>query len=261
MCIRDRGRAYPTQWQSLPSVVNDLHGYPYVALSDGNGMSLMITSAENDIQMEDIIRDAMYNHGVQCGCVEPSMNCEQMKNETIANPISLSWRIGRAVSISRSCSDIDSLPSRIIEAVGGPSAASCLMKGKIIAVEKMIKRGYGYGVVVLEGVDGDNRKIKIPFKNENIVCYEVASDESETVLCSVPDLITLVDSSGGAVGTQDYRYGLIVYLMVFAPSDKWSTPKGIEIGGPKGFGEAFKDIEYKPIGKYVEPVTIYEEFK
>ncbi|CDO93425.1 unnamed protein product [Kluyveromyces dobzhanskii CBS 2104] len=255
------GRAYPTQWQSMPSVVHDLHGYPYVALSDGNGMSMLITSSENDVQMEDVIRDAMYNHGVQCACVEPSMTCEQMRNETISNPISRSWRIGRAVYLAKAASDLDSLPERIIEAVGGPSAAKCLMKGKIVGVEKMIKRGYGYGVVVLEGIDGYETKVRIPFKNENIVCYKMNDDGSETPLCSVPDLITLVDDSGHAVGTQDYRYGLIVYVMVFAPSDKWTTPKGIEIGGPKGFGELFYGVEYKPIGKFVEPIPVTEEYK
>lgn len=255
------GRAYPTQWQSLPSVVHDLHGYPYVALSDGNGMSMILTSTTDDIQMEDIIRDAMYHHGVQCACVEPSMTCDQMRNETVANPISNSWRIGRAVHIARTNSDMDSIPSRIIEAVGGPSAAKCLLKGKIIQVEKKMKRGYGFGVAVIEGVDDSTgTTIRIPFKNENIVCYKVNEDGTETALCSVPDLITLVDDDGHAVGTQDYRYGLIVYVMVFAPSDKWTTPKGIEIGGPKGFGEVFADIEYTPIGKFVEPIPITEEF-
>ncbi|CAH00191.1 uncharacterized protein KLLA0_D00528g [Kluyveromyces lactis] len=254
------GRAYPTQWQSLPSVVHDLHGYPYVSLSDGNGMSMLITSSEDDVQMEDVIRDAMYNHGVQCAVVEPSMTCDEMRNETIFNPISNSWRIGRAVHLTRAASDIDSLPTRIIEAVGGSSAAKCLLKGKIIGVEKMIKRGYGYGVVVLQSTEGDETKIRIPFKNENIVCYKVNEDGSEVPLCCVPDLITLVDNNGNAIGTQDYQYGLLVYLMVFAPSDKWTTAKGIEIGGPRAFGELFYDLEYKSIGKYIEPVPIAEEY-
>ncbi|SCW04633.1 LAFE_0H17854g1_1 [Lachancea fermentati] len=253
------GRAYPTQWQTLPSVIHDYKGYPYVALSDGNGMSMIVTRSKDDVYLESIIRDVMYNHGVQCACVEPSMDVEQMEKETIANPISLAWRIGREVLIARNSSDLESIPKRITEAVGGDIAAKCLFKGKIISVEKKLERGYGYGVVELESL-GKKSIIRIPFKNENIVVYEVGKDGEEIPICTVPDLITLIDMDGRAVGTQDYRYGLIVFVMAFAPSEKWSTEKGIEIGGPKGFGEAFDQLEYRPIGEYVRPVSVSEQY-
>lgn len=255
------GRAYPTQWQSLPSVYNDLKGYPYLAVSDGNGMQIMILHANDDMHLENILRDTMYHQGVQCSCIEPSMDVTQMRRETVSNPMSLAWRIGREVLIARNTSDIDNLPKRIIGACGGPKAAKCLFKGKIVRVEKKLQRGYGYGVVELESADESSKeKIRIPFKNENIVVYKVDKDGGEAPLCSVPDLITLVDMDGGAVGTQDYRYGLLVFVMVFSPSDKWTTPKGIEIGGPKGFGEVFQDLEYVPSGEYVPPVPVSEEF-
>ncbi|AEY95545.1 FACR027Cp [Eremothecium gossypii FDAG1] len=255
------GRAYPTQWQSLPSVYNDLKGYPYAALSDGNGMSILFTSVANDVQMEDLVRDAMNNHGVQCAVVDPTMNISRMKRETVLSSLSLSWRIGRAVRLARAKGDTGRLPDYIINAVGGPDAAKYLFKGKIISVEKRLERGYGYGVVVIEGLDDKSAILKVPFKNENIVAYKVQADGTEVPICSVPDLITLLDEDGGAVGTQDYRYGLIVLVMAFAPSDKWtSAPRGIEIGGPKGFGKAFEHIEYKPIGRYVEPVPVPDEY-
>ncbi|GMF58340.1 unnamed protein product [[Candida] boidinii] len=124
------GRAYPTQWQSLPSVYNDLKGYPYVSVSDGNGMQLIIARANNDMHLENILRDTMYHQGVQCGCIEPSMDIAQMRRETVSNPMSLAWRIGREVLIARNTSDIDNLPNRIIGACGGPKAAKCLFKAK-----------------------------------------------------------------------------------------------------------------------------------
>ncbi|AGO11287.1 AaceriACR027Cp [[Ashbya] aceris (nom. inval.)] len=255
------GRAYPTQWQSLPSVYNDLKGYPYAALSDGNGMSLLFTSVANDVQMENLVRDAMNNHGVQCGVVDPTMDIPRMKKETVLNTLSLSWRIGRAVRIAQAKGDTGRLPDYIITAAGGPDAAKYLFKGKIISVEKKLERGYGYGVVIIKGLDDQSAIVKVPFKNENIVAYRVNADGTEEPICSVPDLITLVDEHGGAVGTQDYRYGLIVHVMAFAPSERWtSTPRGIEVGGPKGFGKAFENIEYKPIGRYIKPVPVSEEY-
>ncbi|AMD20162.1 HCR012Wp [Eremothecium sinecaudum] len=254
------GRAYPTQWQSLPSVINNLKGYPYVAVSDGNGLSFMVTSTVNDIQMERVVRDAIDYHGVQCASVEPSMSVEQMKNETIHNPISLSWRIGRAVYIARSRSDLDNLPNYLIDTFGGDGSAKCLMRAKIIAVDRRLNGGYGYGNVRLESVEDSDITLRIPFKNENIVAYKKVRGGAEIPICSVPDLITLIDTDGCAIGTQDYRYGLEVFVMAFAPSDKWSTPMGIEIGGPKGFGKEFEDLNYNPIGTYVQPISVVDEF-
>ncbi|AET38521.1 uncharacterized protein Ecym_3002 [Eremothecium cymbalariae DBVPG len=254
------GRAYPTQWQSLPSVYNNLKGYPFLALADGNGMSLMLTDAIDDVQMENLVRDAMNNNGVQCALVGPSMGIQQMRAETVANPLSLAWRIGRAVKIANLNSDTDNLPSYIIEAAGGALSAKCLFRGKIISFERKLERGYGYGVVVLETLDDEKSKFRIPFKNENIVVYKVEKDGTEIPICSVPDLITLIDQDGSAVGTQDYRYGLLVWVMAFAPSDKWQTPKGIELGGPLGFGKAFEHIKYNPIGEHVPIRTVADEF-
>ncbi|KAG7846322.1 hypothetical protein KL940_004606 [Ogataea angusta] len=254
------GRAYPTQWQSLPSVCNDGHGFPYGSLSDGNGLSLLITSAKDDVQMEEIIRDAMYQHGVSCACVGASLDVDRMARETIKNPLSLAWRIGRQVFCARAASDLDNLPQRIVGACGGPDTAKCVFRGKIVSVEKKLLRGYGYGVAELESVEGPKKKIRVPFKNENIVVSEIDGHGGEKPLCSVPDLITFLDMDGNAVGTQDYRYGLIVHVIVIAASDQWTTPKAVAVGGPKGFGRAFETIEYVPVGKYVEPVSVCTEF-
>ncbi|QPG73224.1 hypothetical protein FOA43_000531 [Brettanomyces nanus] len=259
------GRAYPTQWQSLPSVYHDKRGYPYLAISDGNGLEMMITSARTDVQMENVMRDSMYNQGCQGACVEPSMSIFEMEQETVHDPVSLSWRIGRAVYIATQKSDVDNLPKYIIEAAGGPQSTKCLLTGKIVSVEKKLKRGYGYGVVEIESIEEDPKThkrsmITMPFKNENIVAYKVEEDGSRTPLCSVPDLITLVDVDGNAVGTQDYRYGLVVYIMVFACSDKWRTEKAVKIGGPEAFGEDFQDLEYRPAGKYTATVPVADEF-
>lgn len=262
------GRAYPTQWQSLPSVYSENRGYPYLTVSDGNGFELTINSAIDDIQMEDIMRDCMYNRGCQGACVEPSMDIEQMEQQTVHNPVSLSWRIGRAAYLAAYHSDLDRLPSYIINSSGGSKCTKCILKGKIVSVEKKLKRGYGYGVVEIESLPGVielDKKVKktvirMPFKNENIVAYQV-EDNRLIPLCSVPDLITLVDEDGNAVGTQDYRYGLIVYIMVFAASNKWRTQRGLQNGGPQAFGEEFKDVKYQPIGDYFETLPVSLEYE
>jgi DUF917 family protein len=79
------------------------------------------------------------------------------------------------------------------------------------------------------------------------------------VVASVPDLITVIDAdSGEEVGTPDYKYGLVVFVLVISPSNLWTdTKKGLEVGGPEAFG---LDIEYKPIGTYSEPASVIDEY-
>jgi DUF917 family protein len=76
----------------------------------------------------------------------------------------------------------------------------------------------------------------------------------------VPDLVCVIDAQNGeAIGTQEYRYGLLVVVLGITASEKWtSTPRGIEIGGPRGFG--FNDLEYKPIGNFEKPRSVIDEF-
>jgi len=80
------------------------------------------------------------------------------------------------------------------------------------------------------------------------------------ILAIVPDLVCVIDAQNGeALDTQEYRYGLPVIVSGITASEKWtSTARGVEIGGPKGFG--FNDLEYKPLGKFSKPRSVIDEF-
>ncbi|CUM68153.1 uncharacterized protein PRCAT00005870001 [Priceomyces carsonii] len=256
------GRAYPTMWQTLPTVFScDSRAFSHAASCDGNGNNLLMTSAKNDMQLENISRDAYVYSGVNVGTTNNSMTIEQVNSRTVKNSTSLAWRIGKAVMIARSQCEIEDLPKRIIEAVGSSQSAKHLFTGKFIEIERKIIRGYTYGEAVLESVDDSKVTYRMPFKNENILCYKKNQDE-EKVICSVPDLICVCDAdTGEAVGTQDYRYGLIVFVIAISPSNLWTdTQRGIDLGGPKAFGSAFESIEYSPIGKYSVPRSVIDEY-
>ena len=76
----------------------------------------------------------------------------------------------------------------------------------------------------------------------------------------MPDLICVIDAQNGeAIGTPEYRYGLLVFVIGIVGSEKWtSTPRGIEIGGPKAFE---MEVEYVPLGKFKKPVSVIDEFE
>jgi DUF917 family protein len=166
---------------------------------------------------------------------------------------------------------MDDVANTIISAVGGPESAKTLFTGKIVGVERKLIKGHVYGEVIIDAADvsssgkSDGGKpqftgtLRIPFKNENIIAVHQAEDGTEETIATVPDLISVIDAQNGEnIGTPEYRYGLLVIVIGITGSERWtSTPKGIEIGGPRAFG---MDVEYKPLGVFVPPVSVIDEY-
>lgn len=292
------GRAYPTKWQTTPVVFAERKTiFCPITMSDGAGNIIAMTKATSDLTVERAFRAALSQLGSHVGCAEgPVTGCKSLtltpakkaktltcyvhlaetKRWVVEHTISLSWRIGRAVIAARQNNAIDTVAETIIAQVGGPSSAKILHKGKIVAVERTLRNGHVYGEVIIEALDhhyssssSDNNnpaeqfrgKIKIPFKNENIAVLSCDGDaaEEEEVRACVPDLISVIDAQNGeAIGTPEYRYGLLVVVLGITASEKWtSTQRGVDIGGPKGFG---LDMKYEPLGKFVKPRSVIDEF-
>ncbi|KAJ3879103.1 hypothetical protein F5051DRAFT_404095 [Lentinula edodes] len=266
------GRAYPVAWQITPVVLEGERAlFLPTAISDGNGNHMLMLSATSERQIERAFRAALSEMGSHVGCAKGPCLGKDMKTWVIENTISLSWRIGRSIALCRARNDIDHVAEAIIEQVGGKEAAKVLFKGKIVEVERKTVKGHSYGEVVISaaditgnvaGVAGKTAefkgKMKIPFKNENIVAIAM-SDSGDKVVVSVPDLICVCDAlTGEAIGTPEYRYGLLVFVLGIQGSERWtSSTRGIQIGGPRAFG---MDIDYKPLGIFERPRSIIEEY-
>ncbi|EGO52020.1 hypothetical protein NEUTE1DRAFT_132793 [Neurospora tetrasperma FGSC 2508] len=302
------GRAYPTKWQTTPVVFNERSPiWSPIAVADGNGNVLVMPKAASDAAVEKIIRAALSQMGSQVGAADPPVRGAEMKRWVVENTVSQAWRLGRAVARARAMNRLDEVAETIVEECGGGQkgvAAKVLFKGKIVGVRRTLRMGHVYGECIIEGTDvtddttsttNDGRRtrgrrggqgvageekedftgkrIKIPFKNENIAAIRIPAgdgfkddenkelEKQEDVLAIVPDLISVIDAqSGEAVGTPEYRYGLLVIVIGIAASDKWTgSQRGIDLGGPKAFG--FDHLKYEPLGKFVKPVcAIYEAY-
>ncbi|KAF8849050.1 DUF917-domain-containing protein [Acephala macrosclerotiorum] len=261
------GRAYPVAWQTTPVVFEEKPVFLPSTICDGNGNVMFMTQAKSELMVEKAFRAALSQMGSHVACAKGPVTGKNTKTWVVENTISLSWRIGRAVAMARRENRIDSVAESIIAEAGGEAAAKVLFKGKIVGVERTLRMGHVYGEVIVEGMDtsGGERaefegKMKIPFKNENILAIKENGDGSETVVASVPDLICVIDAQNGeAIGTPEYRYGLFVIVLGIVASEKWtSTPRGLEIGGPKGFGMG--DVEYKALGKFRKPRSVIDEY-
>ncbi|KAL6802674.1 hypothetical protein GGI42DRAFT_324952 [Trichoderma sp. SZMC 28013] len=275
------GRAYPEKSQTTPVVFNErCPVWSPVAMADGNGNVVIIPKATSDLQIERVLRASLSQMGSKTGCADSPVTGAEMKRWVVQHTISLAWRIGRAVSRARLTNRVDNVAETIIHECGGPQAAKVIWKGKIVGVERTLRMGHVYGECIIEGADIVERDdptqenqtqfkgfIKIPFKNENIAAVRMASlkdilrtEKQEDVLAIVPDLISVIDAqSGEAIGTPEYRYGLLVVVLGITASDKWTgTQRGIDIGGPKGLG--IPHLEYEPLGQFVTPVSVIDEF-
>ncbi|EFX05017.1 hydantoinase [Grosmannia clavigera kw1407] len=281
------GRAYPTKWQTTPVVFNERSPvWCPIAMSDGKGNVLLMPRATSDLQVEQAFRAALSQMGSHTGCAEAPLSGAETKRWVVEHTVSQAWRIGRAVARARRMNRIDSVAETIIDACGGPAAARVIWKGKIVGVERTLRMGHVYGECIIEGADvaadgyeaasldhGADQpapfvgRVKIPFKNENIGVIriskgaDVATKEcQQDVLALVPDLISVIDAQNGeAIGTPEYRYGLLVIVLGIAASDRWTgSERGIQIGGPDAFG--FNYLKYDPLGTYIKPKSVIDEY-
>lgn len=253
------GRAYPTHCQTLQTVYSDDNSvFVPTVFSNGNGNTMIIADSKSDFLLEKVMRASLSEIGATVDVINPPMTADEVDLKTVHGSLSLAWRIGRAVRIGRQKSETSRMPEIILKSFG--DTGSLLFTGKIVGVERKLFKGHVWGELILqEDEDFEGDRMIIPFKNENIYA-KVIKNNDEKIVCSVPDLISVIDSnSGEAVGTPDYRYGLFVFVLGIAPSNNWTdTPKGLEIGGPKAFG--LSEVEYNPIGVYSKPISVVEEF-
>ncbi|KAK3382690.1 hypothetical protein B0T24DRAFT_602265 [Lasiosphaeria ovina] len=270
------GRAYPTKWQTTPVVFNERSPiWSPIAMADGNGNVVVMPKAASDLQVERVMRVALSEMGSQVGCADPPVTGAEMKRWVVEHTVSQAWRIGRAVARARQNNSVDAVAETIIDECGGDASGRVLFKGKIVGVHRTLRKGHVYGECIVEGLGGRfSGRIKIPFKNENIAAIRIpeptessssspedpALERQEDVLAIVPDLVCVVDAQNGeAIGTPEYRYGLLVAVLGLAASDRWTgSQRGLDLGGPKAFG--FDHLAYAPLGTFAKPRSVIDQF-
>lgn len=121
----------------------------------------------------------------------------------------------------------------------------------------------------LPSVNGchETRYLAIPFQNEYLSAGYIspqtfhtdpANAEEEEIICTVPDLISILGSDGEALGSPELRYGLKVRVIGMPAHPLWSgSPEALRVGGPEFFG---LKTEWKSVGKYEKPRSVIEEF-
>jgi DUF917 family protein len=267
------GRAYPTYWQTTLCVYETGQLVP-CAIASGDGKTILMTKTTNDEIVDRALRASCSEMGSRVGIAAKPTTKEKVIKYSVLNTMSLAWRIGWCIARAAKHNTASTIAEQIVDEVGGPETAKVLFRGKIIGVERELWKGHSYGEITIQQIAEDEQEstnramktvavggvLKIPFKNENIYAKHVRDDGIEEYVAMVPDLIAVLDTqSGKALGVPEYRYGVMVTVLGITCSPRWvDTPKGLEIGGPAAMG--YKDVVYKPLGKYTEPKSVVLEY-
>ncbi|GME59110.1 Hydantoinase oxoprolinase [Neofusicoccum parvum] len=267
------GRAYPTYWQTTIAVHQPGSLIP-CAIDSGDGKTIIMTRASTDEIVDRALRASCAEMGSRVGKAGAPTTAGIVRKFSVINTYSLAWRIGRCIARSEASNTLSKVCESIVHEVGGEATARILFRGKIIAVERRLFKGHSYGEITIASMPADEEDegakdampavasggtLKIPFKNENLYAEHTTEGGEKSMVCTVPDLIAVLDTgSGRALGVPEFRYGLRVTVLGITASPQWtSTEMGIKIGGPKAFGY---DLEYKPLGVYVEPKSVIAEY-
>jgi len=226
------GRAYP----EIHLCTFTLYGHKAapLAVADEHGNVSVIDTIDN-VWAERIARPVAVEMGAIAGGVGFPITVGDLKEAAVLGTVSYAESIGRAI---REAHDGHTDP---IEAVLATTSGFQLFNGRIVDVQRRIEHGWALGEVIIEGVDdAGGSTMTVQFQNEHLIAIRDGE-----VLASVPDLIAILDSERGApITTEELRYGFRVTVIAMPSDEKWRTPAGIELGGPRHFRY---DIDFLPV--------------
>ncbi|WOO78677.1 Putative D-/L-hydantoinase subunit A [Vanrija pseudolonga] len=269
------GRAYPTGWQSTLHVFDESEKGELVlpvVLTSGDGTTMHVTKVKDEKDIDRFLRAGCIEMGTAGNIQCRPLSKGNTRRMLIRNTVSQAWRLGRAVALAKKQSNIGRIGQILVDAVGGSKAGRVLFVGKIVEVGRKLHKGHSYGEVVIQALSAEDEEdddedvprekfegvLKIPFKNENLLAEHTVNGNSR-IVAGVPDLISIIDAQNGvALGTPEYKYGLRVLVLGITAAPQWtSTQRGLDLGSLTAFGY---DEPYVPLGEYVQPRSVIEEF-
>ncbi|MBL8134441.1 MAG: DUF917 domain-containing protein [Anaerolineae bacterium] len=226
------GRAFP-EIQMVTHTIYGISSTPF-SMADERG-NIVIMETINNRWTETFARSIAVNMGAMAMIACYPATVEQLKEASVQGTLSFAERIGQ--TIRRARVQEDDPVKTVREAVGGFE----VFKGKIGDVARRTEAGFAKGEATLQGIDEyAGQTLTLNFQNEHLA---VRIDGEYRV--TVPDLIALLDiDTGEPITTEAMRYGYRVTVIAIPCADKWRTPKGLELAGPRYFGY---DVEYVPV--------------
>jgi uncharacterized protein len=226
------GRAFP-EIQMCTHTIYGISATPF-AMSDERGNTVLMETINNK-WTETFARSVTVDMGAMAMIALYAATVAELKECAIQHTMTKAEEIGQTIRRAR-VQEEDPV-NTVREAVGG----FLVFKGKIGDVERRTEAGFAKGDATILGIDEyAGQELLLSFQNEHLA---VRIDGEFKV--TVPDLIAVLDvDTGEPITTEAMRYGFRVAVIAFPCADKWRSPKGLELVGPRYFGY---DVDYVPV--------------
>lgn len=225
------GRAYP-ELQMETFTLHGVSATPMV-LCDDKGNSLVLETVSNG-WTERLARAATVEMGGSALLAFYPMSGEVAKKAVVRGTLSLCVNLGRTLRETRTAH------ADPVTAITKLLGASTIFHGRVKDVDRRTIGGFARGSARFDGLDDwKGHSFRLDFQNEFLM-----AERDGKIICTTPDLITLLEAETGAPVTADsLRYGLRLVALAFPCNPQWQTPAGIALVGPRYFGY---DTDYKP---------------
>jgi DUF917 family protein len=227
------GRAFP-EIQMIIATMHGVRATP-MTMADEKGNSAVIDTIDNS-WTERLARTLTVDFGATSMIALYPMTGAQIRGGAfVAGTISLAEELGRIVRETRAAHG-DAIGA-VVERLDGRR----LFGGKVVDVARRTEAGWAKAEARIEGTaEHSGSTLVLQTQNEHLVAIRDGE-----VVCSVPDLILVMDAESGLpITTEELRYGFRVVVVGAPCVPAWRTPDGLALVGPRYFGY---DIDFVPV--------------
>lgn len=213
-----------------------LSGVPMCPMSVMNnfGEGAVFTHVFDDNRGEDMVRALAVVSQNMIAVMDHVNTAAVLKNAIIKGAISNAEKIGKAFLAAKAAGG--DYVGDVTRAGGGKK-----MFGGTIGTNSWETRdGYTFGTMTVEGKgEWTGHTLKIWYQNENIISW---LDDKYYV--TVPDLICVFNDDEKLPQMNPYAQGGTNVSVIALPAPaEWTTPRGLEVFGPRSFGH---QVNWKP---------------
>lgn len=231
------GRALP-EVQMMTFSIAGISPTPSIAV-DYAGNAVVFDNVSL-LEYEEQIREFAMQRGGMVTTVEFCMTAAQLRSCIVPNTVSLAIKVGEVLRVEQG--NAVELIERL-QVVFEPTAYGdivTLFTGIVTDVATSVIGGYDIGYATLRSENKHEKDIKVDIKNEYLTVWA-----ADTLLASIPDLITLLDSeTGQPINSERLGFGQRVTIVGIGCPPHFRTKKALDVVGPKCFGF---DFNFTPI--------------
>jgi DUF917 family protein len=228
------GRAFP-EVQMSTFFIYGLAPAPG-AIADDKGNVVVFKTVVDMYWLERFARHVAVDMGAGAGFATTPMMGAFVKRTAVPNTLTQALDVGR--TILRARAKRRDVVASLIDSMG----ATLLFTGKVTGVRRELRGGFAVGEAEIAGLGDHAGSIgRIAIQNENLVLF---IDERPAAV--VPDLIMNVHiETGEPITTETLRYGQRIATIGLPAHKLMTTPRALEVVGPKAFG--YPDIPFTPL--------------